>query len=156
MSQCLRNKWVTRERHTLAQTPLRMHKTPDVTPTGAWNNLKHHRGCCHYIGHSYYTGIHHKDCCRYPPGHHQPPSWLEYDGVTDIMLHPLNKECSRQARRSTTRWLLWYQRVRYLTTITLKTNLDTEYKWHEYVILPYPYAIRPYLWLHWGVSKHIW
>ena len=46
MSQCLRNNWVTRERHTLvyftAQTPLRMHKTPpEVTLTAAWNNLKH-------------------------------------------------------------------------------------------------------------------
>ena len=39
VSQCLRNNWVTRERHTLvyftAQTPLRMHKTPpNVTLAG--------------------------------------------------------------------------------------------------------------------------
>ena len=57
VSQCLRNNWVNRWRYTLvyftAQTPLRMHKTPpDVTLAGGWNNLKHHRDCCHYIGHS--------------------------------------------------------------------------------------------------------
>ena len=62
VSQCLRNNWVTRGRHTLvyftAQTPLRVHKTPtDVTLAGGWNNLKHHRDCCHYIGHSY-IGLH--------------------------------------------------------------------------------------------------
>ena len=98
-----------------------MHITPpDVTLTGAWNNLKHHRDCCHYIGPSWYTGLHQWDCCRYAPGHHQPTIRLEYgyDGVTDIMLQPLKKECSREVRRSTTRWFLWYQRVCFLTTIT--------------------------------------
>ena len=34
------------------------------------------------------------------------------------MLQPLNKECSKEVRRSTTRWFPWYQRVRFLTTIT--------------------------------------
>ena len=43
VSQCLRNNWVTRGRHTLvyftAQTPLRMHKTPpDIALAGGWNN----------------------------------------------------------------------------------------------------------------------
>ena len=46
VSQCLRNYWVTRRRHTLvyftAQTPLSMYKTPpDVTLAGRWNNQKH-------------------------------------------------------------------------------------------------------------------
>ena len=107
VSQCMRNNWVTRGRHTLvyftAQTPLRMHKTPpDVTLAGAWNNLKPHRDCCHYTGHSY-IGLHYQDCCRYTPCHHQPPSWLEYgyDCATD-MLQPLNKECSREVVRSLT------------------------------------------------------
>ena len=63
--QCLRNNnWVARGRHKLdhftAQTPLRMQRTPpDVTLAGAWSKLKHHRDCCHYIGHSWYTGLHH-------------------------------------------------------------------------------------------------
>ena len=33
------------------------------------------------------------------------------------MLQPLNKECSREVRMSTTHWFLRYQRVRFLTTI---------------------------------------
>ena len=130
MSQCLRNNWVPRGRHTLlhftSQTPLRVHKTPpDVTLAGAWNKLKHHRDCCHYIGYSWYTGLHHNDCYRYAPGHHQQPSWLEYRnaGATDIILQALNKECSREVRRSTTRWFLRYQRVRFLTTITRYVTL---------------------------------
>ena len=32
-----------------------------------------------------------------------------------------------------------------------KANLVMKYKWHECGILPHPYTIRPYLWLHWGV-----
>ena len=65
MSQCLRNNWVTRRMHThlvhfTSQTPLCMYKTPpDVTLAGAWNKLKHHRDCCHYIGHFWYIGLHH-------------------------------------------------------------------------------------------------
>ena len=39
--------------------------------------------------------------------------WCQRYHVTAI-----KKECSRQVRRSTTRWFLWYQRVRFLTTIT--------------------------------------
>ena len=46
MSQCLRNNWVTRGRHTLvhytSQTPLRVSKTPpNVTLAWAWNKLTH-------------------------------------------------------------------------------------------------------------------
>ena len=67
MSQCLRNNWMAKGRHTLvhlaAQIPLSMFKTPPiVTLTGAWNKLKHHLGdCCHDIWHSWYTptGLHH-------------------------------------------------------------------------------------------------
>ena len=169
--------------------PLRMHKAPpDVTQAGAWNNLKHHRDCCHYIGHSC-NGLHYQDCCRDAPGHHQPPSWLEYghDGATD-MLQPIYKECSREVVKKSTpnrhptcremKWLRVYKthfiscrlqstnnirfQKSYCPAETIrdtagtgnkayKTNLVMKYKWHEYVILPYRYTIRPYLWLHWDV-----
>ena len=37
---------------------------------------------------------------------------------TDIMLQPLNKQCSREVGRSATRWFLCYWRVRLVTAIT--------------------------------------
>ena len=188
MSQCLRNNWVTRGMHTLvhftAHTHLHMHKTPpDAMLAGGWNNLKPHRDCCRNIGH-FYIGLHYYECCRYAPGHHQPPSRLEYgyDGATDIMLQPLNKECSREVVRIVGKWnyvTCLQDKINFIScrlqstnnisfqnsycaiwdtkstgNKTYQTNLVIKYKRHEYVVLPHPYAIRPYLWLHWGVEKH--
>ena len=39
----------------------------------------------------------------------------------------------------------WY-RIQKLQDIKHIKNLDMKYKWLDYVILPHPYTIRPYLW----------
>ena len=127
ISQCFNdNNCVTRGRHTLvyftAKTPLRMHKTPqDVTLAAAWNNLKHIETVVIILNTLDIPGYINKivaDMHQAITSHQAVLNMVMMVPQISCYVQPLNKECYRDVSRSTTRWFLWYQRVRFLTTIT--------------------------------------
>ena len=125
MSQCLRNNWVTRGMHTLvyftAQTPSRMHKTPpDVTLAAAWNNLNIIETVVIKLNTLDKPGYINKivaDMRQAITNYQADLNMVMMVPQISCYVQPLNKECSRDVSTSTTRWFLWYQRVRFLTTI---------------------------------------